>query len=87
MSLTSAEPALVRGPIFMGVIALELRDGAPPLHGALVAAGAGELVTMLGRDLATLVPGVRDCDLALLAGAFRPGRGPAPRLAIAPACR
>ena len=67
MSLTPAEPA-----IFRGVIALELRDGAPPRHGALAAAAAGELVSMLGRDLAALVPGVRDCDLALLAAHFDP---------------
>lgn len=67
MSLTPAEPA-----IFRGVIALELRDGAPPLHPALVAAAAGELVTMLGRDLAALVPGVRECDVALLAAHFDP---------------
>ena len=63
MSMTPAEPA-----IFRGVIALELRDGAPPLHRALMAPAAGELVAMLGRDLAALVPAVRDCDLALMAG-------------------
>ena len=67
MPLTPAEPAL-----FRGVIALELRDGAPPRHAALAAADAGELVAMLGRDLAALVPGVRDCDLALLAAHFDP---------------
>ena len=67
MSLTPAEPA-----IFRGVIALELRDGTPPQHAALAAEAAGDLVAMLGRDLATLVPGVRDCDLALLAAHFDP---------------
>ncbi len=67
MSLTPAEPT-----IFRGVVALELRDGAPPLHRALTAPAAGELVSMLGRDLAALVPGVRDCDLALLAAHFDP---------------
>ena len=67
MSLTPAEPA-----VFRGVVALELRDGAPPRHPALAAAAAGELVSMLGRDLAALVPGVRDCDLALLAAHFDP---------------
>ena len=67
MSLTPAEPA-----IFRGVIALELRDGTPPLHRALAAVAAGELVAMLGRDLATLVPGVRDCNLALMAAHFDP---------------
>ena len=67
MSLTPAEPA-----IFRGVIALELRDGTPPRHAALAAADAGELVAMLGRDLAALVPDVRDCDLGLLAAHFDP---------------
>jgi hypothetical protein len=67
MPSTPAEPA-----IFRGVVALELRDGTPPLHPALVAAAAGELVTMLGRDLAALVPAVRECDLALLAAHFDP---------------
>lgn len=67
MPLTPAEPA-----IFRGVIALELRDGTPPRHAALSAADAGELAAMLGRDLAALVPGVRDCDLALLAAHFDP---------------
>ncbi|MEG3050046.1 MAG: hypothetical protein RR792_07680 [Thermomonas sp.] len=72
MSLTPAEPAISRGPIFMGLIALELRDGAPPLHRALMAPAAGELVAMLGRDLAALVPSVRECDLALMAAHFDP---------------
>src|SRR6187402_2292507 len=67
MPSTPTEPA-----IFRGVVALELRDGTPPLHPALVAAAAGELVTMLGRDLAALVPAVRGCDLALLAAHFDP---------------
>lgn len=67
MSLTPNEPA-----IFRGVIALELRDGTPPLRAALVAADAGELVTLLGRDLAALAPGVRECDVALLAAHFDP---------------
>ena len=67
MSMTPAEPA-----IFRGVIALELRDGLPPTQAALTVAGAGDLVAMLGRDLALLVPEVRDCDLALLAAHFDP---------------
>lgn len=67
MSMTPAEPA-----IFRGVIALELRDGRPPAQAALVAAAAGDLVAMLGRDLALLAPEVRDCDLALLAAHFDP---------------
>ena len=67
MSLTPAEPAM-----FRGVVALELRDGVPPLRGALPAAAAGDLVAMLGRDLAVLAPAMRDCDLALLAAHFDP---------------
>ena len=67
MPLTPAEAA-----IFRGVIALELRDGAPPLHAALAAEAVGDLVAMLGRDLAALVPGVRDCDLVLLGAHFDP---------------
>ena len=65
MPSTPAEPAT-----FRGLIALELRDGAPPRHAALTADAAGDLVAMLGRDLAALVPGVRECDLALLAAHF-----------------
>ena len=59
-------------PVFRGVVALELRDGTPPLRAALGAEAAGELTALLGRDLAALVPGVRDCDLALLAAHFDP---------------
>ena len=60
MSLTPAEPAT-----FRGVIALELRDGAPPLHRALAAADAGELENICWR-LAALAPGevVTAADLA-----------------------
>ena len=60
MPSTPAEPAT-----FRGLIALELRDGAPPRHAALTADAAGDLVAMLGRDLAALVPGVREGFLAL----------------------
>lgn len=67
MPSTPAEPAT-----FRGLIALELRDGAPPRHAALTADAAGDLVAMLGRDLAALVPGVRECELALLAAHFDP---------------
>lgn len=59
-------------PVFRGVVALELRDGMPPQHAALTADAAGELTTLLGRDLAALVPTVRDCDLALMAAHFDP---------------
>lgn len=67
MPMTPAEPEL-----FRGVVALELRDGTPPQRAALGAADAGELVALLGRDLAALVPGVRDCDIALIAAHFDP---------------
>ena len=59
-------------PLFRGVVALELRDGAPPQHAALGAEAAGELTALLGRDLAALAPGVRDGDLALMAAHFDP---------------
>ncbi|QIL19362.1 hypothetical protein [Thermomonas sp. HDW16] len=59
-------------PVFRGVVALELRDGTPPRHAALNADAAGELTALLGRDLAALVPAVRDCDLALIAAHFDP---------------
>lgn len=58
--------------VFRGVVALELRDGTPPRHAALGAEAAGELTALLGRDLAALVPAVRDCDLALMAAHFDP---------------
>ena len=58
--------------VFRGVVALELRDGAPPRRAALGAHAAGELVALLGRDLAAMVPAVRDCDLALMAAHFDP---------------
>ena len=58
--------------VFRGVVALELRDGMPPRHAALGAEAAGELTALLGRDLAVLVPAVRDCDLALMAAHFDP---------------
>src|SRR5690606_17408051 len=67
MTLTHVTPGL-----FRGAIALELRDGAPPTRAALPAADAGELATLLGRDLAALAPAVRDCDLALMAAHFDP---------------
>ena len=67
MTLTPAQNA-----IFRGVIALELRDAAPPLHRALQADAAGDLAVLLGRDLAALVPAVRECDLALMGAHFDP---------------
>lgn len=57
---------------FHGVIALELRDGAPPQRGALDATAAGDVASMLGRDLAKLAPDATACDLALLGAHFDP---------------
>lgn len=57
---------------FHGVIALELRDGAPPQRGALDATAAGDVASMLGRDLAKLAPDAIACDLALLGAHFDP---------------
>lgn len=65
--MTDANP-----PMFRCVVALELRDGVPPRHAALGAEAAGELVALLGRDLAALDPAARDCDLALMAAHFDP---------------
>jgi len=70
--MADANEPVSSGASFRGVIALELRDGAPPRHAALDAAAAGELVALLGRDLAALAPAVRDCDLALMAAHFDP---------------
>lgn len=58
--------------VFRGGVALELRDGTPPRHAALGADAAGELTALLGRDLAALVPVVRDCSLALMGAHFDP---------------
>ena len=70
--MIDANPSISSPPVFRGVVALELRDGAPPQRAALGAGAAGELTALLGRDLAALVPGVRDCDLALMAAHFDP---------------
>ena len=70
--MNDANPSVSSVPVFRGVVALELRDGTPPQRAALGAAAAGELAALLGRDLAALAPGVRDCDLALMAAHFDP---------------
>ena len=57
---------------FRGVIALELRDGAPPRRPALDAAAAGDVAALLGRDLARLAADGGGCDLALLGAHFDP---------------
>ena len=67
MALTFSGPA-----VFRGAIALELRDAIAPLHAALPAGAAGDLAVLLGRDLASLAPAVRDCDLAVMAAHFDP---------------
>lgn len=61
-----------RSDIFHGVIAIELRDGKPPQHPSLTAKTAGELAVLMGRDLASLVPQVASCDLALLTTHYDP---------------
>ena len=70
--MTASTPVAAGPATFRGVIALELRDGAQPARAALDAASAGDVVALLGRDLAALVPQVRDCNLALLAAHFDP---------------
>ena len=55
-----------------GFLALELSAGAPPAQAALRPAEAAQLVERVGRDLATLVPAIRDLDLTLAAAHFDP---------------
>lgn len=57
---------------FHGVLALELRDGAPPTRAALSAQAAGESAAQLGEALAALAPAARRADLALLGAHFDP---------------
>ena len=56
----------------MGVMALELMAGSTPRNAALTAAEASALAEKLGRDLASLVPQVRDLDLVMAAAHFDP---------------
>ncbi len=56
----------------MGVMALELSAGSAPEHAALRAMQAGPLAELLGRDLAKLVPEVRELDLSFAAAHFDP---------------
>ena len=60
------------GPVVMGVMALELMAGSTPRNAALTAAEASALAEKLGRDLASLVPQVRDLDLVMAAAHFDP---------------
>lgn len=55
-----------------GFLALELSAGTAPGQAALRPADAALLVERIGRDLATLVPAVRDLDLTLAAAHFDP---------------
>lgn len=59
-------------PQVLGVLALELSDDSVPARAALGQQAAGELATLLGRDLGALVPGVRDLDLSFAAAHFDP---------------
>lgn len=58
--------------IFKGLFALELAGGAAPGRAALPPANAGDLATLVGRDLARLVDGVAGLDLVLAAAHFDP---------------
>jgi len=71
----TADPDISRQvppPQVLGVLALELSDDSTPGRGALGQQAAGELATLLGRDLGALVPGVRDLDLSFAAAHFDP---------------
>ncbi|WP_101925558.1 MULTISPECIES: hypothetical protein [Luteimonas] len=59
-------------PLVLGVFALELSGGDPPERAALAQHAAGQLATLLGRDLGALVPGVRELDLCVAAAHFDP---------------
>ena len=56
----------------LGVIALECAPGSRIERDALGQADAGRLAELLGRDLALLVPGVRELDLACSATHYDP---------------
>ncbi len=55
-----------------GFLALELSAGSTPRIAALQPADAGALVERMGRDLAALVPQIRELDLSLAAAHFDP---------------
>ena len=59
-------------PHFFGVMALECTPAARVQRDALQPADAATLAELLGRDLAALVPAVRDLDLAVAAVHFDP---------------
>lgn len=56
----------------LGVLALELAGGQSPQRAALSSEQAGELVALIGRDLAKLVPQVSELDLVLAGAHFDP---------------
>jgi len=56
----------------LGVMALELAGGEQPRAAALSSVQAGELATLVGRDLAKLVPQASGLDLVLAAAHFDP---------------
>ncbi|MGB3393777.1 MAG: hypothetical protein WBA56_10160, partial [Stenotrophomonas sp.] len=56
----------------LGVMALELAGGEQPQAAALSSELAGELATLVGRDLAKLVPQASGLDLVLAAAHFDP---------------
>lgn len=56
----------------LGVLAIELTAGGAPPRPALPQAQAGELAACVARDLANLVPAVRNLDLLLAAAHFDP---------------
>lgn len=56
----------------LGALALELTPGATAEHPALPSATAGELATLVARDLARLVPEAAQLDLGLVAALFDP---------------
>lgn len=64
-------PALDPRNDVAGVLALELA-GDPPRRDALPQAQAAQLAGLVGRDLAALVPQVRELDLCLAASHFDP---------------
>jgi len=57
---------------FLGAFALELSPQTRAEAPCLSQAQAGELASMLARDLARWVPEVRDCDFTVLAALFDP---------------
>lgn len=57
---------------FLGAFALELSPQTRAEAPCLQQAQAGELATLLARDLAKWVPQVRDCDFTVLAALFDP---------------